>query len=223
MKKIALIASGLMMMALLGACNSQAPAPAMPTTDPNQILTKVYQVVQTKLAQTQAAIPTATPTITPTATQTPAPTQQSNTSATMALPNLSSTSSSIILPSTDSTSGPDDAAFDADVTIPDNTTIKADHQFTKTWSIKNTGTTTWNSNYKLVYADGIAINDVPQVLITPSVAVPTTVAPGATVDLSISLVTPGDNGTYKYYFRMLNPEGHFFGESVYVLFVVNGG
>jgi Ig-like domain from next to BRCA1 gene len=220
MKKIAFIAAGLMIIALLAACGSQAPA--TPTTDPNQILTEVNQTVQTHLAQTQAARPTATPTPEPTATETPLPTQQSTTSATLALPNLSTTSSAIVLPSTSATSGPDDAQFDSDITIPDNTTIKADHQFTKTWRVKNTGTTTWNSNYKLVYLDGIAISDVPTVLITKEVAIPTTVAPGATVDISVNLVTPSDNGTYKYWFRLLNPEGHFFGESLYVLFVVSG-
>ncbi|MGD0709164.1 MAG: NBR1-Ig-like domain-containing protein [Anaerolineaceae bacterium] len=220
MKKIAYVVAGLMTIALLAACGSLAPA--TPTTDPNLLLTEVNQTVQTQLAQTQAARPTATPTPEPTATKTPIPTQQSTTSATITLPTLSTTGISIVLPTTSATSGPDDAQFDSDITIPDNTTIKANHQFTKTWRVKNTGTTTWNSNYKLVYLDGIAISDVPTVLITKEVAVPNAVAPGATVDISVSLVTPSDNGTYKYWFRLLNPEGHFFGESLYVLFVVSG-
>ncbi|HTX79757.1 MAG TPA: NBR1-Ig-like domain-containing protein [Longilinea sp.] len=221
MKKFVSAVGGLIIIAFLAACGSQAPA--TPTTDPNQVLTAINQVVQTQLAQTQAALPTATPTPEPTATETLVPTQESAASATLALPNLSSTTSSgIVLPSTDSTAGPDDATIDSDITIPDNTVIEPNHQFTKTWRIKNTGTTTWNSNYRLVYLDGIAISDVPKVLLTPEVALSTTVAPGATVDISVVLETPGENGTYKYYFRMLNPDGHFFGDNLWVQFVVKG-
>jgi predicted small lipoprotein YifL len=222
MKKLVSIAGAVILIALLAACGSKAPA--TPTTDPNQILTEVNQAVETQLAQTQAALPTSTPTPEPTATATISPTPETTTSATISLPGVSSTSSAINLPSTNSTAtSADNAQFDADVTIPDNTVIDPNHQFTKTWSVKNTGTTTWNSNYKLIYIDGIALNDVPTMLITPQVAISTAVAPGSTVDISVSLVTPGSNGTYKVWFRMLNPEGHLFGDPLYVLFVVNKG
>src|SRR5438094_4289042 len=36
-------------------------------------------------------------------------------------------------------------------TIPDNTTEPAGQSFTKTWTVRNSGTTTWNSGYSLQY------------------------------------------------------------------------
>ena len=54
----------------------------------------------------------------------------------------------------------------------------------KTWRIRNNGTTTWNTNYKLFFSSGSQMSG-------PSwVAMPYNVAPGQTVDLSVILSLP---------------------------------
>ena len=45
------------------------------------------------------------------------------------------------------------AAFVSDVTIPDGTVMAPGQSFTKTWKLKNIGTTSW-SNYNLKFFDG---------------------------------------------------------------------
>jgi len=45
--------------------------------------------------------------------------------------------------------GCDVAGFVADITIPDGTEMAPGSVFTKTWSLKNDGTCTWNSDYRI--------------------------------------------------------------------------
>ncbi len=48
----------------------------------------------------------------------------------------------------------DSAEFVADVTVPDDTVIAAGKAFTKTWRLRNNGTSTWTLDYKLVFSHG---------------------------------------------------------------------
>jgi uncharacterized protein YkwD len=90
----------------------------------------------------------------------------------------------------------DSASFVADITVPDNTNFKQGTTFAKTWRIRNTGTCTWNSNYTLFFSNGNQMGG------PASIPFPAT-APGATMDLSINLVSPGSDGRYtaKYEFH----------------------
>jgi hypothetical protein len=99
----------------------------------------------------------------------------------------------------------DKAAFVSDVTIPDNTNITPGQAFTKTWRLRNDGTCPWNENYQLVFADGDSMSNP-----TP-LPIAGTVAPGSTVDLSVDLVAPSANGTYKGNYQIRNPQGIHFG------------
>jgi len=99
----------------------------------------------------------------------------------------------------------DQAKFVADVTIPDNTNIGPGAPFTKTWRLQNSGTCAWNENYKIVFFSGSPLNNP-----TP-VSIPGIVAPGGTVDLSLSLVAPGSPGTYTSSYKIQNPQGSQFG------------
>ncbi|MGC1378882.1 MAG: cupin domain-containing protein [Anaerolineales bacterium] len=49
----------------------------------------------------------------------------------------------------------DSAVFLADVTISDNTKLKADQPFTKIWQLRNIGTCAWDAGYTLVFTGGI--------------------------------------------------------------------
>jgi hypothetical protein len=101
------------------------------------------------------------------------------------------------------------SAFVSDVTIPDGTVMAPGQSFTKTWKLKNIGTTSW-SNYSLTFFYG------EQMGAPSSVSVPMT-PPGATVDISVPMTAPKDAGGHKGSWQMTTPDGKFFGQDVFVL------
>jgi methionine-rich copper-binding protein CopC len=140
-------------------------------------------------------------------TATPAPTETATPlgSPTIGVPTVMSFPTS--------TSSCDNAVFVADVTIPDNTVIAKSTTFTKTWTLRNSGSCAWSATYKLKFVSGEQMGGA-------SVAVGETVASGSTTNLSISMTAPATAGTYTGYWRMINDDGTFFGEAVYVKIVV---
>jgi hypothetical protein len=97
------------------------------------------------------------------------------------------------------------AQFIADVTVPDGTTYAPNATFTKTWRLKNIGTCTWTTSYSLVFDSGTKMGG------PTSVNLPKSVAPGQTVDLSISLTAPSSAGRYIGYWKFKNASGATFG------------
>ncbi|MCD6355641.1 MAG: hypothetical protein J7L66_00020, partial [Anaerolineaceae bacterium] len=109
---------------------------------------------------------------------------------------------------------PDNATFIEDVTVPDGEVFWQNERFTKTWKIENTGTTTWDSSYKLVYVDGpIMGEDLIVSIINP-------VEPGNQVTLSVRMTAPNALGSYVNYWRMMNGDGQFFGDMLYMEILV---
>jgi hypothetical protein len=105
------------------------------------------------------------------------------------------------------------AAYVADVTVPDDTEMDPNEDFTKTWRVRNSGTCNWNADFRLVFVSG------DQMGAPASVSVPATAA-GATVDVSIEMTAPNDPGTYRSNWKMQSDEGTVFGSQVYVRIVV---
>jgi hypothetical protein len=91
------------------------------------------------------------------------------------------------------------------VTIPDGTELSAGEVFTKTWRLQNRGTCTWTSDYMLVYTSGDPMGS------TTAVRLPGNVAPGQTVDVSVTLTAPAVNGYQRSYWMLRNPSGTLFG------------
>ena len=96
-------------------------------------------------------------------------------------------------------------AFVRDVTIPDGTQLSAGEVFTKTWRLQNRGTCTWTPDYMLVYTSGDQMGS------TTAVRLPGNVAPGQTVDVSVTLTAPAVNGYQRSYWMLRNPSGALFG------------
>jgi hypothetical protein len=96
--------------------------------------------------------------------------------------------------------------FVADVTIPDGTVLNTNQAFTETWRLKNVGTCTWTSGYKLVFDGGDRMSAPDYVTLTSG-----TVSPGSTVDISVDLKAPADTGTYQGNYRLKEPGGVLFG------------
>jgi hypothetical protein len=197
---------------LLTACN--LPTGASKETQPEtSIQTLAAQTVE---AMSTAFASTAKPTVTsqpgdiktatplPTLTNTPAPTS--------------------ILTFASITPRPtpcDRASFVNDVTIDDDTLMASGTTFTKIWRLKNNGTCTWDTSYRLVFSSGDAMG-------APSSGanLPVVVAPGGTVDISVTLTAPSSPRSYQADFMLQNGSGTRFGigenadKSFYVKIVV---
>ncbi|OQY30934.1 MAG: hypothetical protein B6243_09335 [Anaerolineaceae bacterium 4572_5.2] len=98
------------------------------------------------------------------------------------------------------------ASFIEDVTYPDNTEVPAGTTFTKTWRLKNTGSCSWTSGYVLIFDHGDAMSAPATAPVTSG-----TVAPGATVDVSVDLTAPASPGTYRGHFKLRSPDNIVFG------------
>ena len=151
----------------------------------NKIATRPFRILSAPPTGTPGvpATPTPATTSTPEPTQTPEPT-----------------------PTSTPTAGCSDAAtFVKDVTIRDNTNVAPGQTFVKTWQLRNSGTCEWTTDYALVFVSGDRL--------AAPVAVPLTqpVAPGETVDLSVTLKAPAGNGTYAGRWQLQNGEEERFG------------
>jgi len=96
------------------------------------------------------------------------------------------------------------AAFIKDVTIPDGTEFAPGEVFTKTWRLKNIGTCTWTPNYAIVFSSGAQMSGT-------NVSMPGYVAPGQTVDVSVTFTAPSAAGHYVSYWMLRNASGTLFG------------
>ena len=103
----------------------------------------------------------------------------------------------------------DKVQFIKDVTVPDGTTFAPGAAFTKTWRLKNIGSCTWTTSYQLVFYSGEKMGG-PDAL-----AFPNSVAPGQTVDITVSLTAPTTAGTYRGYWMFKNASGALFGIGTY--------
>ncbi len=193
---------------LLSACQSKSAEPTATQIDPAAIFTAAAETaafMQTQIAATTPSpIPTDTPTpVTPTITPT-------NTLA----PTVTGAAVTGV--------SPDKAEFVSDVTVPDETQFAPAQSFTKTWRIKNIGSTTWTTAYSLVYATGNQMSGATSTPLTSDVA------PGSTIDLSVNLIAPGEQGRFVSYWMIRNSSGKNFGvgpnadQPIYVVINVVG-
>lgn len=122
------------------------------------------------------------------------------------LPALTPTQTPIAPPPpTIQPAGCDRAAFVTDVTIPDGATYTPGAGFSKTWRLKNSGSCTWNKEYKLTYYSG------DQMSAPTSISVARNVFQNEIVDLTVNMVAPSAPGTYRGYWILSNASGKLFG------------
>ena len=92
-----------------------------------------------------------------------------------------------------------------DVNYPDDTLVKPNTEFTKTWRITNGGTGTWTPNFKLVFVSGDALGG------PASVNLGQTVLPGNSIDVSVKLKAPATTKTYQGKWMLQTDTGTTFG------------
>lgn len=171
------------------ACNLPQAAPS---AEPNAAFTAAALTVAaqlTQVAQTQSA-PTSAGSLPP-PTNTSLPTIAPPPPTIAPPPTLPPTPTQIC----------DAAAFVTDVTVPDGTVFAPNTAFVKTWRLKNVGTCSWTPSYTIVFDHGDQMSGPSAQALTSNVN------PGQTVDLSVNLVSPAVNGSYKGYWKLRNPSG----------------
>lgn len=110
--------------------------------------------------------------------------------------------------------------FEKDLTVPDDTVFSPGEEFVKSWRLRNTGTCPWIEGYSFVFVNGDQMGS-PESLPLPKV-----VAPGQTVDISVTLTAPEETGEYLGRWQMRDANGDLFGvggfieETIYTRIVV---
>ena len=99
----------------------------------------------------------------------------------------------------------DAAEFVSDVSYPDGSNVSLGSAFTKTWRIQNVGTCTWTTAYSLVFVSGERFGA------PAAISLPGNVAPGQTIDLSVNLTAPNNNGRFRGDWKLRNASGVVFG------------
>lgn len=176
---------------LISACNF--PLFSQPEEEPNALATAVAQTIQAMASQPlptqqppviQPTTPSGLPTVTP-----PQPTPLFTVQA----------------PPT-ATPQPCNKALFVSETIKDDTEFNAGDAFTKSWTFKNVGTCTWNTNYKMVFASGEAMGGPASVKLSKSVA------PNDQIVIQVPLVAPATSGTYTATWKLQADDNTQFGQ-----------
>ena len=81
-----------------------------------------------------------------------------------------------------------------------------EHNFTKTWSMRNAGSCTWTSDYSLVWTGGDMKGPSNTVPLTT-----TNILPGQTVHVSVTLTAPDNFIKYRSFWKLMNKSGKVFG------------
>lgn len=177
----------LLALLLLGCITIAAPTPAAD-------LMSTVVILQTNLAsvQTAAAQPTLTPhpSLTPIRSPSPSPSVSPSPS-----PSPSPTRPGVKA---------DRAEFVSE-TIPDKTVFAPGTVFRKSWRLINRGSTTWTTEYALVFVDGHAMGAAETIYLTQNVP------PNQTITLSVNFKAPAVKGEYKSFWKLRNADGVTFG------------
>lgn len=168
---------------LLNACQNQEP-----TVDADIQRTHFAQTANSQATQTFEAQPSPTQTLEPSPTSTSTPEM---------------TATSVITPTQAITAtatlggGQDGATWLANVP-PDNTKFKSGEEFTVTWTLENTGSSTWTMNYYIEFASGEQMDADEKVFL------PYPVPPNTNVQISVDFVAPETEGSKRSNWRIVN-------------------
>ena len=176
-------------------------APSFSSSTPVGTGVTVSTVPPTTLSPTSTSTKpsaTTTPTEPSTPTNTPTPTS----------PPSSTPTDTSIPPTQD----PDclDAAYIADITIPDGTLLDPGQAFVKTWRVVNDGTCSWPAGAQLAFDSG------------NSLGAPAGVSVGVleveqTTDISVNMTAPTVDGPYHGSWKFLDSSGQSFGTDLTVV------
>lgn len=190
---------------ILSACNLTDRAVTTPDNSPGLIYTAAAQTVAAQLTQAAVGTPIVVPTQSSPATQAP-PTVQVVQPSPTTIPTNTAVPPTPIPPTATGVPTPCDRASFVKENYEDGSEVPPNTNFVKKWTLKNTGTCTWNSSYSLVFVSGDSMNAPASQQLTTGV-----VAPGDTIEVSVALVSPASAKTYQGFFQLRNGSGALFG------------
>ena len=196
-----LIPAFLLITLIISSCGLfvSAAAPS-PTPGRGPLATGIDQTLAAQDTTVALLQPTDTPT--PTVTETPTETETPTSTETPSdTPLPSATPFTYVPPAASCYS----VAFLGDVTIPDGSTLNAGESFTKTWALENTGSCSWNTNFQVIFSSGNSLSA------SSAVNLPAFVSPGQTVDVSVNMVAPENNGSFEGFWLLRSDTGAVFG------------
>ncbi len=181
---------------ILSACTTTDESPTPDMSLVQTIAAETVSAMGTSVASTLQFAATEAAKVTPTINATATPTLTLT-------PSLNVIT--LVMPSTTATVRCDRAQFVSDVAVKDGAVLSPGSTFTKTWRLRNAGSCTWNGNYSMVFVGGDSLSA------SSPISLPKTVVPGDTVDVSVIMQTPSDDGTYIGYWMLQNAAGERFG------------
>jgi hypothetical protein len=101
----------------------------------------------------------------------------------------------------------DELTYVADVTAPDGAAIEAGQAFTKTWRVRNSGTSTW-AGFTLEHTADERMDGPDSVPLPP-------LAPDETGEVSVELVAPAEPGRHRSTWKARNARGRLFAFELY--------
>jgi len=205
MKNVILLTTLFVMISvILSACGPKEPA-----LDIDAQKTGFAQTAEIQATLTAQAQPTATQTPLPTATFTPTP----EITATPALTNTAqggATATPVIV------SGSDAAAWLAN-DPPDKTKLDPGQEFTVTWTLENTGSSTWTTDYYIKFTFDQQMGAPEQVFL------PYPVPPGTNVQISVDFIAPETAGEKRSEWKLYNANDVGFYDFYIIIEVVAAG
>jgi hypothetical protein len=99
----------------------------------------------------------------------------------------------------------DNLTYLEDLTVPDDSVMKAGQIIDKRWQVKNSGTCNWDERYGLKLISGDPMGVEPLQALYPARA-------GTNAVLRLLFIAPQEAGMYKCQWQAVNPDGFTFGD-----------
>ena len=193
--KLFVLAALVLVSLILTACGNKEPE-----IDINAQKTSFAQTAEVQATMTAQAVPTETPTPEMTATPTATATTEVTPEETAFTPTAT-VSGGQTTPIT--INGNDAAAWRANDPV-DNTVFAPGEKFTVTWTIENTGTSTWSTGYYISFLTGDQMGAEDEIYL------PYSVPPGTNVQISVDFVAPDATGSKQSDWVLKNANGDTF-------------
>ncbi|MCQ3936423.1 MAG: hypothetical protein DPW18_05175 [Chloroflexi bacterium] len=104
-------------------------------------------------------------------------------------------------------------SFLDDVTVEDGSVFAPGAAIDKQWLVQNSGTCDWDADYKLKWVGGTTLGAAEEQPLYPAKA-------GTQATLRILFTAPAEPGTYQTTWQAVDPDGNFFGDTVFMEIVV---
>ena len=86
-------------------------------------------------------------------------------------------------------------------TVPDGSIVQPGQSFTKSWTVKNSGSLPWTTDFSFI----CLIGEIPGGI--RKISLPHEVQPGQSLELSVDLTAPSQNGTYTLTYQLQDASG----------------